>query len=218
MKKIGLIAITIFFVFRVSAQVDNTIEEKTRLFIFTSIESDGPRAFNGETWDNWMKLFENHYKYLNIESTGVLNFVIPFSTDSIADSYSLELFKVLDNNSKNQSRYLFKYKDFNNTVWLRVSGYIENDLNLLFDYLKRKKISKKQLNQIVNEWNSSNKIFEELNLQCLFKGYLNHNTSSECFRSVFYIKKNDASYNELLKGIDLNSKFSRAPLYDIFRE
>jgi hypothetical protein len=110
------------------------------------------------------------------------------------------------------------YKDFRSEVWLRVAGYVETDINLLFDYLRNQKVNKKRLKAIIRDWNDSDDLFKDLNFNCLLKGYLRSKTSAECFLSVYYILLNDASigYDPLSEN-ELKSVFSRIPLYGRFK-
>ena len=96
------------------------------------------------------------------------------------------------------SRYLLHYTDFDNDVWLRVGGYVENYLKVFFDYLMKQGISLKQLKGIMKKWEDSDSIYKELDLNCKLKGYFRNNTNSECFYSVFYFIKNKSNLNEVM--------------------
>jgi hypothetical protein len=196
---------------------DSLINEKTRVLISTSVETDGCHIYNGN-WNDWIKTLNNHYQSLDIKKTKKLELNDSKDLDSILNNYNIQLFKMMDYNSEKESRYLLNYTDFNSNVWLRVGGYVENDLNLLFDYFIRNKTNKKDILKKIEKWEASNVMYTELNLKCKFKGYRRGKAIDGCFKSVFYIKMNDVQIGreEKVKRKNINSIFSRIPLYGTF--
>ena len=165
-----------------------------------------------------MVLTVNHFEYLEVERSSIASLFKPGMTDSISSKYLIRIYKLPNENSENQSRYLMWYKDFSSEVWLRIGGYIENDLHLLFDYLRGQKINKRQLREMIQKWSEVDDIFKEIAWGCLFKGYLTRSTQYDCYRAVFYITLNDTSIGfNRLNDKELNSTFSRIPLYGRFR-
>ncbi|BDS09822.1 hypothetical protein [Aureispira anguillae] len=218
-----LLWIVLFALFTANTSIkaqksDSLLDERTKMLLFTSIEADGNYGCK-ITWDDWVKTLENHYEYLKIEHTHSKKFILPKNLDTIGTSYRLQLFKIKSFNSENQSRFLLQYTktSLRNNVWLRVDGYVENDLNLLFDHFIRQGTKKKDLKIILQEWEKSDELYKELDLFCKLKGYLNRKKELSCFKSAFYIGINDATIGASpLKENELNSPFSRVPLYGFF--
>lgn len=204
----------------VLAQRNRTlIDEDTKTLIFSSIKTDGGYVYKkgGTKWEEKLK---NDYKKLEIKKTKLLRFSLPSSKDTIKTNYTIQLFQIDDFNSEEQSFFLLKFSNFDNNIWLRVDGYVENDINLLFDYFRTQKQKKQDLSEIIAEWEATDELFRELNLQCKLQGYLKGKSEFPCFKSIFYIRKNDSviGITGPLKKKELNSKFSRIPLYGWFKD
>jgi len=198
------------------SQTKAEVDEEIKMFLFTSVESDGYYASTMK-FEKRINILKNHFDFMKYENTTKIGFFKPNNQDSIIGAYEIQLFKILDINSEKQSRYLLWYKDFYSEVWLRASGYVENDMNLLFKYLIKEKISKKNIKKMISEWNNSDKMFLELDLNCLFKDYLKGKTITECSKTVFYIKINDSGTYKRITKNERYSTFSRFPLYGRFR-
>lgn len=199
------------------AQDKMVLSEEFKMLLFTSIENDGKRG-SKTTFDKWLKVRKNHYEYLDVEYSPIGVFYKPKMQDSISGKYELKLYKLLSENSENQSRFLLWYKDFSSEVWLRVGGYTENDLHLLVNYFRGDNINKKRLKGMSEEWQTLDRLFGELDWECLLKGVEKRSTKSVCFRSAYYVFINDACINcSLLKEDQLNSAFSRMPMYGDFK-
>jgi hypothetical protein len=220
MKAIIMLFGLYFFLPNVTAQSnDLLIDQEEKMLIFTSVKTDGGYVYK-KGIDEWNEKLKGNFNKLEIKKSKLLRFCLPESLDTIRTNYSIQLFEIFDFNSEQQSRFLLKFSDLRNYVWLRVDGYVENDINLLFDYFLKQKIKKKDLKTIVKEWEGADKLFKELTLLCKVEGYLKGNSEFPCFKSVFYIKKNDSviGIEGPLEKKELNSKFSRIPLYGWFRE
>lgn len=218
MKKI-LILILLFSILhnKIISQTKKVLDENTKMLIFTSVERDGNDATKS-TMQDWLNEMNNHFEFLKIENTSILTFYKPLLKDSIRSQYKIQLFKIPDRNSQNQSRYLIWYKDFENEVWLRAAGYVENDLHFLFNNLAKQKIRNKKVLILFQDWIKSDTLFTEIDLKCLFKGYMKGKSKSACFRSVYYIKRNDLSIGyQPLDYKSLNSINSRLPLFGRFK-
>lgn len=217
MLRIGMsIMLILVFCFNSKSQDSYVVSEDTKMLLFSSVENDGTGATKG-TLDEWMKFAQNRYEYFDIEFSPRAVFYKPSMSDSISGEYELRLYKLLSVNSEHQSRFVIWYKDFSSEVWLRVGGYVENDLHLLFDYLKVDKINKKMLKGMLQNWVLSDPLFGELDWDCLLKGYIKNSTRFHCFKSAYYIFVNDTSVGfDPLKEDQLNAGFSRMPLYGRF--
>lgn len=199
------------------AQENVELSGETKMLLFTSVEYDGNTA-TSTTLENWFQVRENHYKFLQVEHSPVAVLYRPQMLDSISGKYEVILYKILSQNSENQSRFVLRYKDISNEVWLRVGGYVENDLHLLFDYFEDGGIKKKKLKGMLRDWGNLNSLFAEVDWECLINGYKKNNTKSECFRSAYFVFANDLCINcTLLTKHQLNSSFSRLPLYGSFK-
>ncbi len=210
MKNLSLL---LFFLITLPLFAQIELPESTKMLIHTSIESDGNADIEVRSWDNWLVVRRNHFDYLKVVNTSTYYFYKPISLDSITNKYSIQLFKIYADNSEKQSRYLIQYKDFREAVWLRVAGYTENDIHLLFDYLRKQGIRKQKLRLMIQEWQRADELFKEIDLNCLFHGYLRHSTSGNCFKSVYYIGLNDLSIGcNILEADEINSVFSKVPL------
>jgi hypothetical protein len=186
--------------------------------ILLTIESDKGH-FSYVTMSEWISLTSNHLKYLHIESTSKIKFIRPIATDSILGGYNLTLYKVSSHKNDLNFRYLISYSDFNNkNVWLRAKGYVVNDMNLLFNHFKEhKKLNNTILKQMIKEWESSNELFKELELQCLLKGYIKNKTNSECFISISYSTTVcNYTIGPSLTEDELFSIFSVSPVFNCF--
>lgn len=198
-------------------ECQNSLDEQTRSLLFMSIEIDRSSTYGKLTWDRLVELLKNHHDYLQVESSDNLNFVLPNSRDTFKDFYTLQIFKINSENSRSVSRYLLKYVDFDGEVWLRVSGYIENDMKLFFDFLREKGVKKKHLMKVVEEWRDSNSIFKEVDFSCLLDGYYNNRTTGDCFIAVAYVNLLDLSIGfDPLGENNINAIFSRVPLLGYF--
>ncbi|MAC95425.1 MAG: hypothetical protein CMC96_07975 [Flavobacteriales bacterium] len=209
------ILITVFLALSMQVQVlaqgDET-DEKTKMLLYTSVETDGHYA-SDLSWERRDFIRENHYKYMKIVNTPVFSLKLPNELGFDIQNYQIQLFKLPDDNSYNQARFLLCYKDMASNACLRVGGYVENDINLLFDYFLKNRKKTKVLESLISKWESLDRLFEELDLDCLLKGYDNQSTKLDCFKSVFYINVNESTIgaNPLSKQ-ELNSCFSRIPL------
>lgn len=200
---------------RVYAQVDP--EEDIKMLLFTSVQNDGGGASTGNLMDR-LEILKNNYELFKVDFSPDLIFHKPDIEDSIRGEYKLKLYKILSYNSEDQHRYLLRFRDFSSEVWLRVGGYVENDIHLLFDYFKEDRIKGKKLRRMLLEWTSSDPMFPELDWECMYKGYRKNSIKSACFRSAYYVFINDSSIGfDTLRKDQLNGVFSRIPLYGRFR-
>lgn len=217
MLKIRVAIILSCFIYSgLKAQENIELSDETKMLLFTSVEYDGNTAID-ITLENWFLLKENHYEFLQVEISSEEVLYKPQMSDSISGEYELILYKILSQNSENQSRFVLRYKDMWNEVWLRVGGYVENDLHLLFNYLQGDGITKSKLKEIIRDWETLNSLYTEVDWECLFIGYKKNSTKSECFKSAYFVDVNDFCINcSPLTKDQLNSTFSRLPLYGSF--
>ena len=205
-----LLSINLVFVTQTFGQrIDSFISQEIKMILFSSVETDGAYIYN-MNFDKMNSVLSNHYEFLEIKMSSQEEFIKPRAADSISGRYLVRLYKIINYDSGRMSRYLLHYIDFNNNVWLRVGGYVENDLKVFFDYLISQGISRKQLKGILERWEESDSIYKELDLACKLNGYFKNSTNSDCFYSVFFITKNKVSLNG--NRVSEKSCFSRCPL------
>lgn len=199
-------------------QPENNIPDEIKVLLFSSIEYDGNKGTK-KSFNEWLELTKNHFEYLDFEYSTIMDFYKPVGTDSIMGKYEIQVYKMPSENSEKQARYLMWYKDFSSEVWLRVGGYIENDVHLLFQHLKDEKITRRKLKKMLNEWESTDSILAELDWFCLLKGYKKNSTKADCFMSSYYLDVNDLCFGcSPLSKNQLNSTFSRLPFYGHFNK
>lgn len=219
MFKVGIVVILLLYILcsPLGAQDEVKLSEEDKMLLFTSVEYDGNTATN-TTFKKWVQVIENHYRYLKVEHSPVILLHKPNMLGSINGKYELKLYKILSQNSESQSRFVLWYKDISSEVWLRVGGYVVNDLHLLFNYLRDDNVTKRQLKEVMQSWQTQNSLFAEVDWECLLRGYKKNNAKSECFRSAHYVLSNDLCINcKPLNDEQLNSDFSRLPLYGGFK-
>lgn len=215
MKKAISLLLIISFVWydNVFAQKKPMSEEDIiKMALATSVIFDGSQIIYHETIDEYTESLKKHFDAFEFTQSPKIVFYKPnMPYDSIAGKYQIQLFKVQCYNSEYQHLYLMWYKDFRNKSWLRVGGYIENDLKLLFDYLRKQGMRKRHLKLMLNQWRASDPLFEELDWGCLFAGYLKNKTNTDCFLSVYYIDINGFSVGfDPLSPKELYSRFARS--------
>lgn len=221
--KFAMLKIKIFITFLCAfnlllpAQDQSSLSEEVNLLLYTSKLYDCHGGVKS-TYDRWSYILERNFNYLSVRYSAIDSLYKPNMLDSISGRYEIKLYRILSHNSEDQMRYLLWFKDFSSEVWLRVGGYVENDIHLLFDYLKEDRIRSRQLREMFEQWQTSESLFCEVDWTCLISGYKKNKTNSSCFLSVEYILANDFCINcTLLEEDELYSIFSRLPLYGSFR-
>jgi len=211
-----LILIFILTSLQVLGQDKEDVSEDVKMLLFSSAEFDALRATNSD-FENMIFVLQNHFDNFNYTYSDNLELSMPVHKDGITWNYEIRIYKLPNINSEMQARWLIRYEELGSEIWIRASGYIVNDLKVFFDYLKRHRVCNRKIKQIIKEWCNSSSLFNELNWDCLFDGYRKNNVKADCFKSVFYISQNDSSYGFTpLTGKELNSVFSRTPLYGYF--
>lgn len=139
-----------------------------------------------------------------------------FNDDSNnSDKYTIQLFKiprefhpyyVLYFNSS--TSFFFSFWD---NLWIRASGYAENDLKLFFDGLQEMGMSLDRIKAMINIWRENDSLFNELDWDCLIEGYETNDTQKECFVSHIYSTHDRACVNctHAVSNHNVYSTFSR---------
>lgn len=218
MTRLFLLMFVYCFLIKTYGQTNNVLfDETAKVLIYSSIQSDGNNTAK-ETFQEWISYRQNDFLELQIKESSVYSFYRPLMLDSISGQYSMQIYEVPSNNLEKQSRYILKYKDFCGELWLRLGGYVENDVNLLFDYLKKIGLKNRHIKQMLKEWTIQEGVFSNIDWVCLFEGYLKNDLTRECFISIFYIEANANSINfNPVSEKKLYSIFARMPLYGYFR-
>lgn len=196
-----------------------------KLLYYAIYVMDEPNYKNTNYMDNVIKKYNildsNQVYCLSVDSSILKTFYLT-DFDSIAClkkpemmdflSYRMQLFRVgayYVLHIKACDNYAF---DLQEDVWLRANGFRENDMKLLWDELRRQGLTKGKIKRLVNTWSTAGGLFSEVNWQCMFKGYLKHNTNYDCFISQSYSKE------RLWCGdLDIHASFSKTPLKGCFR-
>ena len=217
MKGLGLLQVFLLsglsFLF---GQKQATIPEEIKTLLFSSVESDGNNPHELKIED-WLRIARNHYEFLEIEVSPEATLYKPGVRDTGRNWYKVRLYKVICENSENQSRYVLFFQDFSSKVMLRVAGYVENDIHLLLEYLSYDGVTFRMWYKIISDWNSSDPLFNEIDWGCILEGAKRRKANSDCFISAYYVLRNDLCVNcELLKKNQMNSNFSKLPLWGRF--
>lgn len=131
------------------------------------------------------------------------------------DKYTVQLFKiprefypyyVLYFNSS--TSFFFSFWD---NLWIRASGFAENDLKLFFDGLQEIGMSMDRIKAMINIWRKRDPLFNELDWNCLIEGYESNDTQKECYVSHTYFTHDRACVNctHAVSNHNIYSTFSR---------
>lgn len=114
----------------------------------------------------------------------------PYSpSESNLDVYSVQLYKFYTDSQEPYFVMKFDrcrslYFELAEDVWLRLTGFFESDVKLMFDYLtKDRKLKMNDIRYMINSWRHGDDMFNEVNWDCLIDGYLKNDTNRECFLS-----------------------------------
>ncbi len=200
------------------AQKDRLEKEKKILFLSCLIDET---SLNGcpldSTFDYWVNNVKSEYQSFGFEASKRLNLHYWGSDEYDRDVYSVQLFKIPQ---ENISYYVLRFESTNNivvhfwdTVWIRVSGYTECDLKIFFDRLIQKGMSIDRIRSMINVWCKEDPMFDEVDWNCLINGYIQGKPEGDCYRSNIYSMLNALCIkcNIVLSGD--NSTFSRTILY-----
>lgn len=156
--------------------------------------------------------FYNDFQY---ESTEPLHLHFTNREEIYTDKYTVQLFKI---HQLFQSYYILSFNSssslrnsFSGTLWIRVAGYIENDLKVFLDSLREKGMSMEEIRSMIELWCQKDSLFDELDWNCLVDGYEQNNTNADCYISSVLIRHDAACVNckyEVYED-DIHSRFSR---------
>lgn len=174
-----------------------------------------------ENFDKDLTLINKYYSEFDYSTTGELTLPVSHWLDSIFPSdptilHSIQLFKI-KTNSNYPPYYVLKINPSQNVefayyteLWLRISGFYENDIKIFFDNLLTQGMSYIDIQRMIEVWCDSNPMFQEIQWDCLFDGYKNNNTQKDCYLSnemLFY-----SARNTIHGYFDTHAIFSRIPL------
>jgi len=214
MKNLLILLLICVFEINIYSQKFNHKEEEIKLDLILSYVVDLHDVQSLHSIENHTQSIAYIYEHTEFYSSNTISCMMPISTnDSSMNSYNLQLFKIVPNFSDKYALYMLKYEYYLGTyckVWLRASGYVENDMNLLFDFFMKHGVKKKQLFNMIEEWEMKDEMFKELDLKCILNGYLKNNTSKECFNSSNRVFRNILCMNCVVYD-KVYSNFSRIP-------
>lgn len=202
------------------AKAQDCINDSIKAFLFLGVFKDNTNIdyHNSiETITNIQELYKI-FNYTCTEKKSIS--VSPSNHFADRDRYYVQLYKMkMEYSNWIPVYYVLSIDKTTNiqfstphTLWLRISGFAECDLKIFFDYLRKQGVSKKELTEMVKKWNESDALFQELDWECLLKGYFKDKTNSECFKSNLYIHTY-AKYH--IRRNDIYSVFSKMPLSGI---
>lgn len=207
--------ITLLLALTINIGTVDSLPESTRILLFQSIITDEATGYTGIKWNDWVDYLQKDYKQLLISTTPEYQLYLPCALDSIKDFYSIKLYKFKIIGRLDSSRMMLHYKDADSDVWLRLKGYTENDFKCLVDYLKSKKLQKKEIKCMLDEWGLLHNLYKELDLECQLKAVSSRDPHFSCFLSIYYKTINDLSIG--FKPIEEEyASFSRIPFVGYF--
>lgn len=193
----------------------DSLPESTKILLFQSVITDKATGYTDIEWTDWVDYSKKDYKQLLISTTPEYRLYLPCTLDSIKDYYSVRLYKLKISGRLNSSRMMLHYKDADSDVWLRLKGYTENDFKCLVDYLESKRLRKKKIKCMLDEWGQLHNLYKELDLECQLKAITSKNPRFPCFLSIYYQTINDLSIG--FKPIEEEyASFSRIPFVGYF--
>ncbi|MCR4828523.1 MAG: hypothetical protein K5864_03570 [Bacteroidales bacterium] len=189
-------------------------ENDLKAFLFLSVFNDELLSVKGSsTVVNGVDSIYDNY-YYECTPPIALNAGM-YIGDTLYNTYKIQLYKV-NLNKRSRPHYFLRlypsssyYIRLREEVWIRVSGYRESDIKILFDYLREQGVSKAHLKKMVKQWSESHELFHEIDWDCIMKGYIKNDTHCDCYNSepLPYL-----IYREWEPVIERYSVFSNYPL------
>ena len=137
---------------------------------------------------------------------------------SIADSiqYSIRFYRIRGDNRIGNLYLAHLTDDLSRQidVWLRLSGWRENDMRFLCKMYEKNGLGKPQLEMMVNSWVCTDSIAQEAQLDKIFRGASNNEMNDDCFISEHYKLLDGLRHRDMgpTDNKDLYSTFSRQPM------
>lgn len=105
-------------------------------------------------------------------------------------------------------------------LWVRVSGWRENDMRFLYLMYKKNGLKKRDFKQMVLSWNTIDSIAGEIPWDKIVKGAIRNKMEDDCFISEHYKLLDSLRHRDGLKtpNRDLYSVFSRQPMSGMWVE
>lgn len=209
---------------QIEQQLDSSLVKK---LLYHSFVCDRKYALP----DNYVIQFDNYYsdfeKFRYFKSEKLELHISPYSRrESRADVYSIQLFKYYG--QPDEPYFVLKiercqniYFHLDEDVWIRVSGFSESDIKLLFDFWgKDQKLTIEDIRNMVDSWQQGDGMFNEVDWDCLIDGYLTNNIKRKCYLSWSKVNLEASVYGtDICPSIlDLHSSFSEShPLCGMLR-
>ena len=206
----------LFISIEVNAQSKSQDDERKILYISSLIDEVSLNSYSlSRLFDKYIFKADTCFSNFKYELSEKLR--LHFSNNELIkhDIYSVQLFKIASShypyyilcfNSSNSINYTFA-----DDLWIRVSGYVENDLKIFFDRLKEKGMSNDMIKSMISLWCEKDSLFAELDWDCLFEGYELNDTKRECYISQKYYRHYASCVNCKNHVVNRNiySSFSR---------
>ncbi len=201
------------------------ISEKDRIFLLSNYISDiGVCSYCDE--DKFLHGAETIFHNSTVEASPkyTLKRKAMKHEEYISDSsdYCVQFYKILcfDNMGGLYLIHLVDELSRNIDVWIRVTGWRENDMRFLFLMYKKNGLKKRDFKHMVLSWGSIDSIANEIPWDKIVKGAMENKMEDDCFISEHYKLVDSFRYRDGLKTPTRNlySVFSRQPLSGMWIE
>lgn len=200
-------------------QNNNNDDAKKILYLSCLLDDVSLNGYSPEELINrYVYYADSSYRNFNYKSSKLLS--LHFSNNELIkhDEYSVQLYKIP---RKHYPYYVLYFNSttstsnsFWNILWIRVSGYTENDIKIFFDGLLETGMNLDDIKDMVGVWRKNDELFDELDWDCLIDGYELNNTQRDCYISHSYSSHNAACFNcrHAVMNHNIYSSFSRITL------
>lgn len=204
------------FPFELVAQNESLEEAKKNLYISYLIDEVSFNSYPIDyLFDTFVGKVESNYNDFAYECSEPLELHFSNNVFVLHDKYTVQLFKIP---KRYFSYYLLRFNssssityNYSDVLWIRVSGYTENDLKIFIDGLIDKGMTIEAIRSMINLWCQQDSLFDELDWDCLLEGYEKNDTHRKCYVSAKYYLHNAACVNCKYEVVNDNiySVFSR---------
>lgn len=135
-------------------------------------------------------------------------------SDSI--QYSVRFYRICGNNRVGNLYLAHVIDGFSGEmdVWIRLSGWRENDMRFLYLAYKNNGVKEKDFKQMVMSWCRNDSIAREAQLEKILEGAIRNRMNDDCFISEHYKMLDDLRHRDIgpTDSKKLYSTFSRQPM------
>lgn len=184
--------------------VHEDVSKLIKIKLYNSLILDGGVYCDEMTsFDKLVLCQKKVYDDLNIQYTEYITGEFTSKSNGKHTFYKLKLYRI-SSYLNNERRYILHYKDTQSEAWYRISGYKENDFIHLYNTVFMEFLSKKEILNVVSEWQKSSDLFKEVDFKCLIEGVKKKCTEQFCYTSETLRMHN----NLYAPDVDLKSQLS----------